>query len=53
VQLYDERSKGAEAYMSLAVELLGRNGIARPKAPKSVKNGLGEKQAPRFWPYSQ
>jgi chromosome partitioning protein len=53
VQLYDERSKGAEAYMALAVELLGRNGIARPKAPKSAKNGLGEKPVPRFWPYSK
>jgi chromosome partitioning protein len=53
VQLYDERSKGAEAYMALAVELLARNGIARPKAPKSVKSGLGEKPAPRFWPYSK
>src|SRR5580698_7439153 len=35
VQLYDARSRGAEAYNALAVELLKRNGIASPKAEQS------------------
>jgi chromosome partitioning protein len=37
VQLYDPRSRGAEAYTSLTLELLRRNGVAsrRPKAPAS------------------
>jgi chromosome partitioning protein len=58
VQLYDARSRGAEAYNALAVELLGRNGIVSPKAlereaASKGKNGAGEKPAPRFWPYSK
>jgi chromosome partitioning protein len=32
VQIYDSRSKGAEAYNALVVELLGRNKIVSPKA---------------------
>jgi chromosome partitioning protein len=51
VQLYDQRSKGAEAYTALAAELLLRNGIASPKAakrqPSAASNG------PRFWPYNK
>jgi chromosome partitioning protein len=68
VQLYDARSKGAEAYGALAVELLGRNGIASRKAtvrqsPAGQRNGSGtaedgttaaaEKPALKFWPYSK
>ena len=63
VQLYDDRSKGAEAYNALAVELLGRHAIVSPKAKereiqKSQEQAAEpEKAAPekkrgiRFWPY--
>jgi chromosome partitioning protein len=50
VQLYDPRSKGAEAYTALAAELLRRNGIVSPKAkqkPSATNNG------PKFWPYNK
>jgi chromosome partitioning protein len=66
VQVYDARSKGAEAYTALAIELLGRNGLAsrRPKAAAALGRagdsavaeavGVGsEKAGPRFWPYSK
>jgi chromosome partitioning protein len=54
VQLYDPRSKGAEAYTVLAAELLRRNGIASPKAQKKQNDGHeGIKAGPRFWPYSK
>jgi chromosome partitioning protein len=68
VQLYDARSKGAEAYTSLAIELLGRNGISSPKAQvreslarrvngsAERENGAAagaEKSGPRFWPYAK
>lgn len=54
VQLYDARSKGAEAYNSLASELLQRNDIVSPKAKEraAAKADAG-KTGPRFWPYSK
>jgi chromosome partitioning protein len=54
VQLYDPRSKGAEAYTQLAAELLRRNGISSPKAQKKQNDEHEEiKAVPRFWPYSK
>lgn len=54
VQLYDPRSKGAEAYTALAAELLHRNGVVSPKALKNQKAGETEgRVVPRFWPYNK
>ena len=56
VALYDPRSKGAESYRDLALELLQRNGI---ESPKSLERKALEAATPprkektvRFWPYS-
>jgi chromosome partitioning protein len=47
VQSYDPRSRGAEAYTALALEVLKRNGVASRKAkPKAVSS-----DGPKFWPY--
>ena len=46
VQLYDARSRGAEAYTALAQELMERNGIERKKKPEPK-----ERAVPKFWPY--
>ena len=55
VQLYDSRSKGAEAYTALATELMRRNGVASRKVHKKPQTSTGEteKPAPRFWPYGK
>jgi chromosome partitioning protein len=50
VQLYDARSRGAEAYTALAAELLLRNGIMSPKKHKNQSDTVA-KAVPKFWPY--
>jgi chromosome partitioning protein len=54
VALYDPRSRGAEAYRNLALELLTRNGIKIPKKPLPAPNfpvleSIGESK--RIWPF--
>ena len=54
VALYDPRSRGAEAYRNLALELLERNGMKLPKkpAPKPsfpVLESMGESKG--IWPF--
>jgi chromosome partitioning protein len=65
VLLYDPKSRGAESYRELALELLERNGIESPAAQLRRETAVAEKQrkeaAPaekprpqvkvRFWPY--
>jgi chromosome partitioning protein len=58
VQLYDAKSKGAEAYTALGLELLKRNGVASRKAKAKAPSANGAqssepKKAPKFWPYNK
>ena len=59
VALYDARSRGAEAYRALALELLERNGMVSPLMEKQVaaEAALGKqdkaKKEVRFWPYTK
>ena len=58
VALYDPRSRGAESYRDLALELLERHGIESPAAIQRKKQAASEpatnsrKSPIRFWPYS-
>ena len=59
VALYDPRSRGAEAYQELALEILRRNQIESPaekrrraSAAEPPSTDAGEKKKVRFWPYS-
>jgi chromosome partitioning protein len=56
VALYDPRSRGAEAYRDLALELLIRNNIESPEQKKrlaaAAETASTEKKI-RFWPYSK
>jgi len=54
VALYDPRSRGAEAYRNLALELLERNGmkVAKKQGPKpnfAVLESIGESKG--MWPF--
>jgi chromosome partitioning protein len=54
VALYDPRSRGAEAYRNLALELLQRNGVKIPKKPGpkptfAVLESIGESKG--IWPF--
>lgn len=54
VALYDPRSRGAEAYHALALELLERNGMKPPKKPGPaptfpVLESMGESKG--IWPF--
>ena len=57
VQVYDPRSKGAEAYTALAQEVMRRNNVSsrRPKAETGGESApaLETKKSPRFWPYNK
>lgn len=65
VVLYDAKSRGAEAYRDLALELLKRNNITSPEAKKRDEAAAAElaaadarkKSRPekkvRFWPYTK
>jgi chromosome partitioning protein len=59
VALYDARSRGAEAYLALAAELLTRNGMESPAAKKraeaeeEAKKNPREKKEVKFWPYTK
>jgi len=62
VSLYDGRSRGAEAYAELAVELLGREGIESPRMRQDRldEEAIAEAKAARkknreikFWPYNK
>jgi chromosome partitioning protein len=55
VQLYDPRSRGAEAYTSLALEILQRNHVPSRRAkPAAAPESISEpKKSPKFWPYNR
>ncbi len=53
VQLYDPRSRGAEAYRDLADELLSHHKIISPAAKEREANAKTRKNTKiRFWPYA-
>ncbi len=53
VMLYDNRSKGTEAYRELAEELLARNEVESPRARERKELAAIRKNTKiRFWPYA-
>lgn len=51
VALYDPRSRGAESYRDLALEILARNGMKSPRSLKPDPHSAQEVNV-RFWPYA-
>ena len=51
VAVYDPRSRGAESYRELALEVLARNGL-KSKAQPSSDAAASASTEIRFWPYS-
>src|SRR5277367_2875731 len=50
VSLYDPKSRGAEAYAELALEVLARNGVESPRWKAERRGGKnGAKKEVRFW----
>ncbi len=52
VAMYDARSRGAEAYQELAIEVLTREGIESPKMRERKANAAPKKEM-KFWPYNK
>ena len=53
VALYDPRSRGAEAYQELALEVLTREGVISPKQKERDAAGSAPKKEMKFWPYNK
>ena len=57
VVLYDPKSRGAEAYVELAREVLDRNGLLKKKKAKEPEQpapaAAPRKREVRFWPYNK
>jgi len=54
VMLYDPRSRGAEAYQALALEVLQRNAVESPRAKERKQAAKLASEAPiKFWPYNK
>ncbi len=51
VALYDARSRGAESYRALALEILERNGMTSPRSLKRAAVPAAEVKV-SFWPYA-
>jgi chromosome partitioning protein len=51
---YDARSRGAEAYQELALEVLVREGVESPKQKaRKTANAAAAKKEMKFWPYNK
>jgi chromosome partitioning protein len=53
VAMYDPRSRGAEAYQELALEVLKREGVVSPKQKERDAAGPVPKKEIKFWPYNK
>ena len=53
VAMYDPRSRGAEAYQELALEVLAREGIVSPRQKERNAAGVAPKKEMKFWPYNK